>query len=137
MERIYQKIGRITEYLLLIEGIKDDCMKRFASDQIFRGAILHYLYMVSDSSISLAEMVIKHKKLRIPQSYHEIFDILGENKILEPEFANSFAKIAGFRNFLAHDYEKIDINFICEDALSKLDDVKIFINQIKASLGIA
>ena len=137
MERIYQKIGRITEYLLLIEGIKDDCMERFASDQIFRGAILHYLYMVSDSSISLAEMVIKHKKLRIPQSYHEIFDILGENKILEPEFANSFAKIAGFRNFLAHDYEKIDINFICEDALSKLDDVKIFINQIKASLGIA
>ena len=112
-------------------------MKRFASDQIYRGAILHYLYMVSDSSISLAEMVIKHKKLRIPQSYHEIFDILGENKILEPEFANSFAKIAGFRNFLAHDYEKIDINFICEDALSKLDDVKIFIKQIKASLGIA
>jgi uncharacterized protein YutE (UPF0331/DUF86 family) len=137
MEIIYQKIGRITEYLILIDGIKDDCIKRFASDLIYRGAILHYLYMVSDSSISLAEMVIKHKKLRIPQSYHEIFDILGENNILEPEFAISFAKIAGFRNFLAHDYEKIDSNFICEDALSKLDDVKIFINQIKASLGIA
>ncbi len=137
MERIYQKIGRIREYLGLIEDIRNDCLKRFAADPIYRGALLHYLYMVADSSISLAEMVIRHKKLRMPQSYHEIFDILGDNRILEPEFSFSFAKIAGFRNFLAHDYEKIDSRFICEEILSKLGDVKIFLTQIETSLGIA
>lgn len=55
--------------------------------------------------MTLAELVIKHKKLRIPQLYHEAIDILGENRILEPAFAYKFARIAGFRNFLAHDYE--------------------------------
>lgn len=137
MERVRQKIGRIREYLSLIEGIREDCLKRFATDPIYRGALLHYLYMIADSSISLAEMVIRQRKLRPPQSYQEVFDILGENRVLDPEFSFAFAKIAGSRNFLAHDYEKIDNAFICEDALSKLGEVRIFLGQIEASLEIS
>jgi uncharacterized protein YutE (UPF0331/DUF86 family) len=109
-------------------------MDRFASDPIYRGALLHYLYLLTDSCISLAEAVIKHKNLRIPQSYQEAFDILGENRILEPEFAFNFAKIAGFRNFLAHDYEKINIMLICGDALSRLDEVRSFVAQIEKAV---
>ncbi len=92
MERIYQKIGRIREYLSLIESIKDECLTRFTTDPVYRGALLYYLYLLADSCISLAELVIRHKNLRIPQSYHETIDILGENKILEPGFAYRFAR---------------------------------------------
>jgi len=136
MERILHKIGRIREYVKLINSIKDDCTARFTSDPLYRGALLHYLYLLADSCIALSELVIKYKKLRLPQTYYEAFDILGENKILEPGFAFSFAKIAGFRNFLAHDYEKIAESSICKDALSKLEDVEEFIRQIENSLGI-
>lgn len=134
MERIYQKTGKIREYLNFIKSIKDDCDRRFAADLLYRGALLHYLYLLTDTCISLAEMIIKHKNLRVPQSYQEAFDILGENGILEPDFAYSFAKIAGFRNLLAHDYERIDAKFICEGALSKLGDIDKFITQIESSL---
>jgi uncharacterized protein YutE (UPF0331/DUF86 family) len=134
MERIYQKMGRITEYLSLIEGIKDDCMTRFEADPVYRGALLYYLYMLADSCISLAEMVIKKKGLRFPQSYQDAFDVLGENGILDPAFSYAFAKIAGFRNFLAHDYEKIESKLICEDTLSKLGDVRIYLDQVRKSL---
>ena len=103
-------------------------------DPIYRGALLHYLYLLADSCITLAELVIKHKKLRIPQSYHEAIDILGENRILEPAFACKFARIAGFRNFLAHDYEKIDVDFICKKILSELEDVYTFVKQIEKSI---
>lgn len=54
--------------------------------------------------------------------------------MLEPDFAYSFAKVAGFRNFLAHDYEQIDAKFICEEIISRLKDVDIFINQIENNL---
>lgn len=134
MERIYQKIGRIKEYLSIIRSIKDDCLSRFTSDPIYRGAMLYYLYLLADSCIVLAELVIKYKNLRIPQSYSEAFDILGENKILEPSFAYGFAKIAGFRNFLAHDYERIDAEFICKEIISRLEDIDLFIRQIENSL---
>lgn len=123
MERIHQKIGRIKEHLSMIRSIKGDCLDRFTTDPIYRGALLHYLYLLADSCIVLAELVIKYKNLRIPQSYSEAFDILGENKILDPSFAYKFAKIAGFRNFLAHDYERIEVEFICKDIIIKLDEV--------------
>lgn len=130
MERIIQKIFRIEEYLKIINSLAPDCEKRF-NDPIYRGAILHYLYLISDSCIALAEMVIKHKSLRTPQSYAESFDILAENGLLEKEFAFSFAKIAGFRNFLAHDYGDVDSKVICKDTLLKMIDVKRFIGEIK------
>lgn len=134
MERINQKIGRLREYLSLVRSIKGDCMAKFAIDPIYRGAMLHYLYLLADGCIALAELVIRHKNLRVPQSYSEAIDVLGESKILESSFAYEFAKIAGFRNFLAHDYEKVDAEFICKEIILKLDDIEVFIEQVKKSL---
>lgn len=134
-ERIQQTMGRIREYVALINSLKNDCNKKFIADPIYRGALLHYLYLMSDTCIALAEQVIRFKKLRTPQSYHEAFDILGESDILDSEFAYSFAAIAGFRNFLAHDYEKIEARIICHEVLNKLDEVEEFIVQIKRACG--
>ena len=136
MERILQKIARIREYLGLIESMKEKCEERFLEDPIYRGALLHYLYLMTDTCISLAEMAIKQKQLRLPQSYQEAFDILGENGILDPAFAYEFAKIAGFRNFLAHDYEKIDAKVVCKNVLSKIAEVRIYLEQIEKTLNM-
>lgn len=134
MERIIQKIGRINDHLRLIRDIEGDCRDKFTSDPIYRGALLHYLYLMADSCISLAELVIKNQNLRIPQSYAEAFDILGDAKILDADFAYRFASIAGFRNFLAHDYEKIDPMMICEVILPSLGDVDLFLKKIHDKL---
>jgi uncharacterized protein YutE (UPF0331/DUF86 family) len=135
MERIIQKTGRINEYIRILDTMRDDCNSKFDRDPIFRGAMLHYLYLLSDTCIVLAEMMIKKKNLRVPQSYVEAFDILGDSGILNPEFAYNFAKIAGFRNFLSHDYETVESNIICNQILAKIPDIKIFLEQIKAALG--
>jgi uncharacterized protein YutE (UPF0331/DUF86 family) len=76
------------------------------------------------------ELIIKHKGLRRPQSYAESFDILGDCHILDAEFAYRFARIASFRNFLAHDYEKIDTEVICGQIVNSLDDVVQYLRQI-------
>lgn len=131
MERIRHKIGRIQEHLNLLRSIKGECEERFGTDPIYRGALLHYLYLLADSCIVLAELIIKHKHLRPPQSYAEAFDILAENGLLENGFAYRFAGIAGFRNFLAHDYEKIDGAFVCNTILAKLDEVDEYLDQVE------
>lgn len=133
--RIEKKISKLRYYIELLETYKPDCKKRFLDDPMYEGALLHYLYLVSDGSISLAEMIIKHKSLPTPQSYYEAIDILGENNIIPKEFAYHFAKIACFRNFLAHDYEKVDYLVICDEALKKLEDIKIFLTYIESSIS--
>lgn len=135
-QRLQQTRARIKEHLILVTSLKEDCEKKFNIDPIYRGALLHYLYLMSDTCITLAEQAIRFKKLRPPQSYHEAFDILGESGVLDSQFAYSFATIAGFRNFLAHDYEKIEAQVICYEILAKLDDVEIFLNQIEHSCGL-
>jgi len=134
MERVRRKIARIREYQTLARGLQDDCIERFTVDPVYRGALLYYLYLMVDSCIALAELVIRYRGLRAPQSYHEAFDILGEHNILDPKFANEFAKIAGFRNLLAHDYERLDPGLICGRILPKLDDVNIYLQQIEAAV---
>lgn len=79
-------------------------------------------------------MILKYKRVGPSQSYYEAIDTLGEYGIIPREFAYDFAKISSFRNFLAHDYEKIDKRIICEEALAKLDDIYGYLNYIESSL---
>lgn len=118
----------------MIRSIEDECLSRFVSDPIYRGALLHYLYLLADTCISLAELMVKYRELRIPQTYAEAFEILGENGILQPDFAFEFSRIAGFRNFLAHDYERIDPEFVCDQILSRLTDVDVFLDSIEKKM---
>lgn len=126
-----QRIERIREHLALLETLRSECRERFIKDPIYRGALLHYLYLVADGCIALAEQTIRKKDLRPPQSYSEAFYILGENGIIPAKFAYNFAAIAGFRNFLAHDYENIDGIVICSEIMDSLADVILFLNYIE------
>jgi len=136
LRNIEQKIAFIEELLTILEELKDECRDRFLSDKIYQGALLHYLYLVSDSSIALAEMVIKYKNLRKSNSYYESIDLLGEYNVIPADFAYDFAKIASFRNFLAHHYERIDYKEICENTLDKLSDIRKYLDYIKESLAV-
>lgn len=128
--RIEKKIKKVRNYLQIIDGLKTDCDSKINADPIYKGALLHYLYIVSDSCVNIAEMIIKYKNLEQPESYYEAIDILGDHKIIPPEFAYDFAKIASFRNFLSHDYEEINYKIICNEILAKMKDVELYLNYI-------
>lgn len=136
LHRIENKIKAIEELLTTLETLKPDCKEKFLVDKIYQGALLHYLYQSADSSIALAEMILKHKNLSKSNSYYESIDLLGEHGVIPSEFAYDFAKIASFRNFLAHHYERVDYKEICESALTKLDDIKLYLGYIKKNLDI-
>jgi len=129
-EFIRVKIEKIEEYLKILELMEIDCEDKF-SDPIYRGALLHYLYLTTDSCISLAEMIIKDRNFRTPQTFSEAIDILGENEVIPSDFAYDFARIGGLRNFLAHDYEKVDMKRICQEVLKKIPDIKRYLGYLR------
>ncbi|MCK4778415.1 MAG: DUF86 domain-containing protein [Actinomycetia bacterium] len=135
LENIEKKIYMIKEYIGIIDELKPDCLKRIRTDKIYRGSVLYYLYILSDSCISLAEMVIKHESLPKPQTYFEAIDMLGEHNIIPSDFAFEFAKITGLRNFLAHDYEKVDYEEICKLMIEKIDDINKYLFFIEKHLN--
>ncbi len=134
IEAITRKIARIREYVAVLKSLQPDCVTRMKSDKVYRGAVLYHPYMMADSCVTLAEMLIKLKGLRRPQSYAETIDILGESGIIPGDFACDFAHVAGCRNFLAHDHEKIDYAEICQVMSKKLDDVNSYLGYIESIL---
>jgi len=128
------KIQKIENYISILEKYKVDCKERFSNDEMFEGAVLHYLYVVSDSCISLAEMLIKYKSFGLTQSYFDSISLLGQKGVIPREFAFEFSRIASFRNFLAHDYEDVDYIYICEQVLDKLEDIKQYLDYIKKAI---
>ena len=133
--KIEAKIKKVDYYVNLLDSYRNDCKDRFLNDPMFEGALLHYLYLASDGCIAIAEMVLKYKNIDRAQSYYEAIDTLGEQNIIPKEFAYNFAKIASFRNFLAHDYEKIDYLVICDEALKKLDDIRTYLKLIRKAIS--
>ncbi len=133
-ERILKKMERVREYLSLIRSIEKDCLERFETDPIYRGALLHYLYLTADSCVALAQMMIRFRELGIPQSYQEAIEMLGDRGLLPPEFAYEFARIAGLRNLLAHGYEKVKKDLVCEEILPRLREVEIFLGELEKHL---
>ena len=57
--KIANKISKIKSYLLIIDEMKSECENKFLKDPIYQGALLHYLYLISDECVVLAKMICK------------------------------------------------------------------------------
>jgi len=133
-ERLLKKMESVETYLRILEEIKEDCLEKFDRDPIYRGALLHYLYLTADSCIALAQMMVRWKGLGIPQSYQEAIEMLGDRGVLEADFAYEFARIVGLRNLLAHGYEKVKKDLVCEEILPRMEEVRTFLEALRRHL---
>ncbi len=71
-------------------------------------------------------MIISKEKLKRPESYQEVFLVLGEHGILPGDFAIKFAPSVGFRNRLVHMYAKIDIVKLYNYLQNNVEDIEQF-----------
>lgn len=128
---IENKIGLIEKYLTILKNYKKHNLEEIIEDITLKGAIERYLYLLVQATIDLAEALISYKKLRKPTTMRESFDILCEEGIISGELSEKLAKMVGFRNILAHDYEKIDYMIILRVLKNDIKDIKEFIEVVK------
>lgn len=101
---------------------------------------LYLLNSIFEQGILLLDRDRDRRELFEVMAHHRFFDFqyqrklyLGAGMSLDA-IAAKIARIAGFRNFLAHDYEKINYEDICQVMLQKLDEVKKYIAYLESSL---
>ena len=123
---VENKISSIRRYLGILETYKSISLEQLRSDVTVRGAVERYLYLVAQATIDLAEAVIALKSLRKPATMGEAFSVLQEAGLLSSELAEKLTRMAGFRNILAHDYERLDYEIIHAVLHKRLVDVEEF-----------
>jgi uncharacterized protein YutE (UPF0331/DUF86 family) len=127
---IENKISSVRKYLKILERYKQYSQKEIADDIDRRGAVERYLYLVMQASIDLAEAVISYKKSRKPTTMGESFHILHEEEIITPELTGQMVKMTGFRNVIAHDYEKLNYDIVYDVLKNKLQYIDDFLDKI-------
>lgn len=128
---IENKISSAKKYLKILERYKKYSREEVENDVDVRGMVERYLYLVAQSAIDLAETTIALKKLRKPTTMSESFHILEEEKIIDVKLAEKLVSMAGFRNVIAHDYEKINYDIVYDVLNNKLADIQEFLEVIE------
>lgn len=133
---IENKISSIKKYLKILAGYRKYTRKRIESDVTLKAAVERYLYLVSQAAIDLAEAVISIKGLRKPSTMTESFYILAEERIISAAITKKMVKMVGFRNIMAHEYEKVDYTIVYEVLQNRLKDIEVFVKAVKNKISL-
>ena len=97
-------------------------------------AILNIL-RASEQSIDLANYVIKTRKLGIPVSTAESFDLLQIHGAIGSDLAGRLRGMVGFRSAVVHRYQRTDMVIVRKVIESGLDDLIAFGDAMLANLA--
>ena len=129
---IENKISSNRKYLKILKRYKVYSRQEIEENVDIRGAVERYLYLAAQASIDLAEAVIAYKGFRKPTTMSEAFYILNEEDIVSGELTEKMVRMVGFRNVMAHDYEKVNYDIVYDVLQNRLADVAEFIERIEA-----
>jgi uncharacterized protein YutE (UPF0331/DUF86 family) len=94
-----------------------------------------YHFIVSiESAIDISNHIISQNGYRTPEDYADTFQVLAEKSAFDNRFASTLKEMSKFRNRLVHLYWEIDDEQVYEILQSRLEDFKIFLDNIAAFL---
>jgi len=127
---IENKISHIRKYLRILDGYQKYSRKEIEGNIDLKGAVERYLYLAAQATIDLSEAAVAYKNFRKPTTMSESFYILNEEKIISNELTEKLVKMTGFRNAVAHDYEKLNYEIVYDVLQNRLKDIEEFIGRI-------
>lgn len=132
MMRATDKIKDLSRFLEELGRIVPKSVEEYRSNIEKKAACERYAEKIIEALTDLAFLTIKSKKLKMPESDTDAFNILSENKIITDELGANLKKAKGMRNIIAHEYGSIDDEIVFEAIAKELPkDAKDFIRSIK------
>lgn len=119
-EKYIQKIKEIVKDCDL-EEFKQDIDKQIIAERSFE--------VVSINIVEICTYIMSNLSL-LPGSYAECMEILGTKNIVSKELANRLADALRMRNFIVHQYEKIDYELLYGSLNSLINDYYQFKEEI-------
>ena len=74
----------------------------------------------------IAMYIVSNRKLGIPQTKKETFELLEKNELISKEISTKMKNMIEFRNIAIHDYKQIDEDILIDVIENHLDDLLEF-----------
>lgn len=127
MKEIRVGIGKISKY------VKKD-VNDFLQNEERIAATKYELIVVIEAASILCNHITMRVGNRVPDTYSDCYSVLQESKIITADLANRLKKMAQFRNLLVHRYHTIDDRRVYSTIKKDINDLDLFISEIKAFL---
>ena len=128
--KIIAKLEKLDEYLGYLSEIQKVNKKQFVGDYHYFGLAERYLQLSIEIILDIGKLIIISERLRKPEDNQDIFAILAGQKIISGKLFQELSGIAGFRNILVHDYEKINREIVHQKLKENLSNFKDFKKEI-------
>jgi len=135
-EIILAKAGAVSKHLRRIEEKVSTDIDRFLTDADRQDIVLFNMQMAIQNCIDIAAHIISDRGLGVPGSNNEMFYMLEENRIIDREMSAKMVQAIGFRNLVAHEYARLDLEKVFQIARHDINDLKAFIKTIFAACHI-
>lgn len=134
---ILLKAGSLNKYLERVRVKSDTNLDTFLAELDRQESIMFNLQQAVQICIDIAAHIVSEEGYGVPGSTSEMFYLLEENGIIEKALTEKMVQAIGFRNLIAHEYEKIDIERVFQTARENLPDLIAFLQAIFRKLGIS
>ena len=97
-------------------------------------SIILNIQRACEASIDLAMHLVARRKLGVPQSSRESFDLLFENDLINKELSEKMKAMVGFRNIAVHDDQDINLDIVQQIIETRLVDFEWFKTKVMETL---
>jgi len=106
---------------------------RFTQDLTRQDAAVLNILRACETAIDLANLLVREKRLGIPQSGRDGFRLLADANLIPQELATRLQKMVGFRNVAVHRYRDLDLAILSSIIERDLDDLLRFSELVARS----
>ncbi|OHB74139.1 MAG: toxin-antitoxin antitoxin component [Planctomycetes bacterium RBG_16_59_8] len=126
-------VNKIQSIQRCVERAREEYAKNpdgFDSDFTVQDAAIMNVVRACEQAIDLANHIIKWKKMGIPNSSAESFDLLQKKSVIERPLCERLKHVVCFRNIVVHQYEHIDVEIVKSVIRNDLNDLVLFTDAI-------
>ena len=134
--RIFDKIEQIEEDISLLKEIAPDTFEEYKSSKVEKPACERQIERIMEAVTDIAFYLIKIKKLKRPEDDSSSYFILSDSEIISKSLAENLKSAKGMKNFITHQYDKIDDEIVFNSIKTQLEkDVREFIVKVREILN--
>lgn len=123
---LLRKLADLDQYLGQVSEYKGITLDQYRGEWKIQRIVERTLQMAIEVCVDIANHIIADRGLRVPTTYAEAFEVLGEAGLLDAAQRDAMVHMSKFRNVIVHDYARVDPAIVVRILREHLDDITRF-----------
>ncbi len=133
MKSLEKRIQIIEDRVKRLKQISDetDSFSQYQASRNIKDIAERNLQVAIEACLDIARIITAKENLREPGDQKGIFAVLAENRIISDQTLSFLVPMAGTRNILVHNYDRIDDSIMYGILKRHLDDFTPYLDEIR------